>query len=202
MMESNLNKIEINLRTGDEKFLLNNKELSLTLLDFWKWANSDLLSNTLRGVLAEFIVASAIGLERTARTEWDSYDLKTSKGLKIELKSASYVQSWNQKKFSNISFRIAPTKGWESETNTYSELIKRQAHIYVFALLHHKDKGTINPLIVDQWTFFILESDFLDEKCGNNKSIGINPLLRLNPIICSYDNLKEHVTALENKFFS
>ncbi len=200
MAENNLNQLEVAIFTGEEKFLFNDKELPLSLLDFWKWANSNLLSNTLRGILAEFIVASAIGLDKKARTEWDSYDLKTSKGLMIELKSASYIQSWKQNGFSNIIFKIAPTRGWEAETNTYAATIRRQAHIYVFALLHHQNKITINPLAVDQWTFHILESEKLDEKCGLNKTIGLNPLLRLNPIVCKYEELQENLTVFEKKY--
>ncbi len=30
------------------------------LCDYWKWSSSDLLSNTLRGVLAEYLVVTAL----------------------------------------------------------------------------------------------------------------------------------------------
>lgn len=48
---------------------------------FWKWAFSDFLSNTLRGVLAEFIVATALGCAHRPRTEWDAYDLVADEEL-------------------------------------------------------------------------------------------------------------------------
>jgi hypothetical protein len=35
---------------------------NLKLLDFWQWSQPDLLSNTARGVMAEFIVAAALEL--------------------------------------------------------------------------------------------------------------------------------------------
>jgi hypothetical protein len=67
----------------------------LTLLDFWQWAYSDLLSNTNRGRLAEFIVARALSLGLTdVRIEWDAVDLVTPTGVKVEVKSAAYLQSW------------------------------------------------------------------------------------------------------------
>ncbi|AXG97954.1 hypothetical protein DVJ83_00840 [Deinococcus wulumuqiensis] len=49
--------------------------LRLNSTDFWRWAYSDFLSNALRGVLAEYIVAQAAGCTHRARTEWDAYDL-------------------------------------------------------------------------------------------------------------------------------
>jgi hypothetical protein len=64
-------------------------------LEFWKWAFSDFLSNALRGVLAEFIVAKAMDCTDVQRTEWDAYDVITSDGIKIEVKSSAYLQSWH-----------------------------------------------------------------------------------------------------------
>ena len=34
---------------------------SLDELDFWRWGTSDLITNTTRGVLVEYIVARALG---------------------------------------------------------------------------------------------------------------------------------------------
>ena len=41
---------------GNEPFTLHGSGTSIMLQDFWRWAYSDLLNNTLRGVLAEFLV--------------------------------------------------------------------------------------------------------------------------------------------------
>ncbi|HET9365948.1 MAG TPA: hypothetical protein VFP71_13140 [Candidatus Angelobacter sp.] len=70
------------LKTGQELFLGVN--VNLTLLNFWQWAASDLVSNTTRGLLAEFIVAAALGLTSEPREEWRSFDLLTTSGRKIE----------------------------------------------------------------------------------------------------------------------
>lgn len=62
---------------------------------FWRWSASDLVSNTMRGVLAEYIVALAMGIdtEEGVRREWDAYGLVLGDGTKVEVKSAAYIQS-------------------------------------------------------------------------------------------------------------
>jgi len=49
-------------KTGDESFKLANEITGIALLEFWQWSVSDLASNATRGRLAEFIIASALGL--------------------------------------------------------------------------------------------------------------------------------------------
>jgi len=58
-----------------------------------------------------------------------SVDLQTAEGIKIEVKSAAYVQSWHQKKLSMISFLTPRTRAWDSETNTQSVEVRRQADV-------------------------------------------------------------------------
>ncbi|WP_144418580.1 hypothetical protein [Candidatus Thioglobus autotrophicus] len=53
---------------------------------------------------------------------------------------------------SKIIFGIQPTVLWD-ENNKRSEEAKRQADVYVFCVLAHKDKGTVNPLDLSQWDF-------------------------------------------------
>ena len=48
--------------TGNEYFSYDDKPTGKLLADFWAWNSSDLLNNTLRGALAEFIVATALEL--------------------------------------------------------------------------------------------------------------------------------------------
>lgn len=111
--------IEVTQKTGKEAFKFKNTDLDFTVSDFWSWSQSDLLNNSLRGVLAEFIVKKALNISSIFRTEWDSYDFITKDGFKIEVKSAAYLQSWKQKTLSKIIFDIAPKKGWDAKTNDY-----------------------------------------------------------------------------------
>jgi len=162
------------------------------VLSFWKWSSSELLGNALRGVLAEFIVASTIDVIDSPREEWDAYDLETKKGLKIEIKSSSYLQSWKQTELSKIIFGIQPTVILGNMTKRTQEA-KRQADIYVFCVLAHKNKTTVNPLDLDQWEFYILDTAVLNDKVPNQKKITLSSLLRLNPVQVKYDGLESEI---------
>jgi hypothetical protein len=189
-----LSPIKVKRRTGEEVFAGIKKD-KLTLKDFWQWSSSDLVSNATRGILAEFLVAFALGLNKGVRNEWDPYDLKTEKGIKIEVKSAAYLQSWYQEKLSNIIFNIRPTFAYDYQTNLLAKEKKRQADLYVFCLLHHKDKKTINPLDLTQWTFYVVPTKEIAKTCQNAKSLSLSRLKELNPIVCNFNGIQE---AVEN----
>ena len=145
---TNLGKLEIHRKTGQETFRLEDKRLDATLLEFWQWSSSDLVGNALRGVLAEYIVGLALGCLNKVREEWDAVDLewKTEKDrtIRIEVKSAAYLQSWKQEELSSISFDIAPKRSWDAKTNVIAADALRSSDVYVFCLLHHENKSTVD----------------------------------------------------------
>lgn len=188
-----LSPINARRKSGEEVFIGLGKGKLSTLKDFWQWSSSDLVSNATRGILAEFLVASALGLNHGVRNEWDSYNLKTETGVKIEVKSAAYIQSWYQRRLSTISFNIKPTLAWDSETNLQAKEKKRQADVYVFCLLHHKDNCTINPMDLSQWTFYVVSRDKLEQKYLKVKSIGLSRLKKLEPKVCDFNGLRQAV---------
>ena len=63
--------------TGDETI-----SGSTTLLDYWRWAHSNLVDNTERGAFAEFLVHMAVGAASKTRTNWDKYDILSPEGMK------------------------------------------------------------------------------------------------------------------------
>lgn len=89
-----LNRIPVNMKSGGEQFVSHYSNPKINLLKFWQWSNSDLLSNTARGVLAEFLVASSLDLTKDPRIEWESYDLTLKPDIKIEITSAAKYQVW------------------------------------------------------------------------------------------------------------
>ena len=145
-----LKEIKASTKTGKESLTNNGENTNYDLFDFWRWSVSDILSNATRGRFAEFVVGTAVGLNpENLRDEWDAYDLTTDNGIKIEVKSSAYIQSWNQKRFSAISFSIKPARYWDAKTNITSEPT-RHADLYVFCHLKHKDQNTIEPLKMEQ----------------------------------------------------
>lgn len=183
-------------KNGDETFSLSGNPLDLRLSAFWQWSASDLVSNATRGVLAEFLVASALGLAGGVRAEWDAFDILLADGTRIEVKSAAYLQSWAHAKLSNISFSIRPTLAWNSQTNQLSSELRRQADIYVFCLLTHQEKNTLDPMKLEQWEFYLLHSARLDEHFPTQKTIGLSSLLKLEPIAAKFEDLAESIHRL------
>ncbi|HEU0302863.1 MAG TPA: hypothetical protein VFR37_25600 [Longimicrobium sp.] len=175
--------------TGAEAFHTSGSALGFDVLDFWRWSSSDLVGNVLRSRLAEYLVARALGLAAGCRVEWDACDLRGPDGLTIEVKSAAYVQSWAQTRASRIVFGIQPAYGWDAATNTSLDERCRSAGVYVFCLLHHADAATLDPLDLDQWTFYVLSTAVLDQKLPQQKTITLSALRTLEPIECGYDGL-------------
>jgi len=186
-----LERLKVEPKLGTEQFHDGPVSVGVTVLEFWQWAASDLVSNALRGRLAEFLVARALGATGGVRNEWDAYDLELPSKIRVEVKSAAYLQTWAQKAASAISFGIGPTLAWDPDTNTFEpeDQRRRQADVYVFALLAHRDKLTLNPLNVAQWEFYLLSSAVLDAKCPGQKQIGLASLLKLEPRKCSFTDL-------------
>lgn len=183
-MPEPLPPIVVARKIGIESLNHNGQALAVNLLSFWQWSASDLVSNVTRGRLAEFIVATALGVDVTGvRNDWDAFDLTTPLGLKIEVKSAAHIQSWFQTRLSKVVFQTAPTRAWDSATNRTSDECRRQADVYVLALLHHQDKATVNPLDLAQWSFFVVPTRVLDRRKGNPDSIALGPLQALVPAV-------------------
>ncbi len=189
-----LQRISVVRKSGTERFRNGSEFLDFDLLSFWQWSSSDILSNATRGVVAEYLVARALGIDREGvRDEWAAYDLETSEGLRIEVKSAAYLQSWLQTAFSRISFTVRKTLAWDPDTNRQSTVPTRQAHVYVFALLAHRDKQSVDPMDVSQWRFYVLPTTVLDSRTRSQHSITLPTLERRSEGAVCYSGLAEAV---------
>ncbi|MCY4233155.1 MAG: hypothetical protein OXE59_05370 [Bacteroidetes bacterium] len=188
-MANGLSQLPAELMVGTERFKGDGASNGLTLLDYWRWRSSVLLDNTERGILAEFLIASALDLHSTPRREWGDADITLDSGVKIEIKSAAYVQSWSQNVYSNIRFGIAPHTGWDASTGEYSDVKKRWAHIYVFCVYTRKEPP-FDPMNVDEWDFYVISTKILDAEIPTQITIGLRPLERLPVHKCRYENLR------------
>jgi hypothetical protein len=197
---SNFGRIKVVPKSGNESLTIAGQEIGCTLIDFWRWSGSDLISNASRGRLAEFIVARALGIRTDGvRDEWGACDLTAagmkSGGVKIEVKSAAFVQTWYQEHLSSIRFVVPKTRAYDPETNLLSAEAKRQADVYVFAVLAEKDKERIDPLDLDQWEFYVLPTAMLDARTRSQHSITLKTLCGLAGGPVGYRQLKERVSA-------
>ncbi len=195
MLNLSLGIKQAELKSGQERFTENSQPLNYSLLDFWRWSASDILSNSQRGILAEFIVARAVGIDtQKPRNEWDAYDLTTERGVRIEVKASSYLQSWHQEKLSSIVFSIRKARTWDPNTNKLSPDTCRASDIYVFALLAHQDKDTVNPMNLDEWRFFVVPTNRLNERTRSQHSITLVSLRKLS-VELTYFELRDAVDA-------
>jgi hypothetical protein len=174
---------------GNEPFRSGEATLPFSVRDFWGWSSSDLMSNTFRGRVAEFLVAQALGVADGVRDEWDPWDLTSKTGTKVEVKSSAYVQSWAQRKLSAPSFNIAPSRFWNAATDVTETEAKRHADVYVFALLTHRDRLTVEPLDVRQWAFYVLPTRVLNAALPTQKNIGLSALEKLGACRCEFEGL-------------
>lgn len=163
--------------------------MSGSVLDFWRFAMSDLRMNNARGYFAEYLVGRALDLE-VARVEWDDFDVLWG-DVKIEVKSSAYVQSWAQRRPSTISFgglrgrRLDIEAGYVGE-QTYN------ADVYVFAWNTQIDPERYDPLDVDAWAFHVLRRSVLEEL--GYKSVGLATLSRFSKEV-RFNDLRTAIAA-------
>lgn len=187
--------IKATRKSGAEPIRSGSVALGPTLLDFWRWSASDLVDNTQRGVFAEFLVAMAIGaLVDGVRESWTPYDLETADGIKVEVKSAAYVQAWGQAALSKIQFAVPKRHGWDAEAGKSELDSRRHADVYVFAFLAHQDQATLDPMDVSQWEFYVLATRTLEEREEGQRSISLGELRKLAQQT-PYDRLRGAVEA-------
>lgn len=111
------------------------------------------------------------------------------------------MQSWQQTKNSTIQFSIRPALAWEASTNTYATEVKRSADVYVFCLLKELERSKVNPLNLDQWEFYVLSTKQINQEKGSQKSIGLNGLLKMKPIVANFEGIREAVLEFKKSDF-
>ena len=120
--------------------------------------------------LAEYIVGLALGVTLTVRSSWDDYDLlvpagKLARGrVRLQVKSAAYLQAWGQRKLSAITFgglRRRPFP-WSAEQGfVLGETKCPKADVFVFAIETAQRHEDYDPLDVDQWIFRALPAHLI-----------------------------------------
>ena len=142
--------------------------LDRTLTQFHAWALADLTSSTTKGMIAEYLVRCALGVDAEPAPEWDYVDIRTPSGF-IEVKSASVLSSGPNRKVIQPAFGIERSKmAWSTLDSCWIETdpTRRRADIYVFCLHGETDPGRADALDISQWHFWAIPSVVIDRKCG------------------------------------
>lgn len=183
--------------TGNEEFTLHGTSAGMTVKDFWSWAYSDLLNNTYRGVMAEFLVYSSLNSSTPPstqmRADWLPFDVTSPSGRRIEVKSAAYLQSWTTDFPSQIRFDIAKKLAWDGKN--YATEAKRNCDLYVFCLYTALTRD-ISLLNLDYWEFYVLPTSVLNEKVPEQKGIALSSLLKLGPVKTDYAGLGKVIESI------
>ena len=188
---------------GNERFHFQGVLLDETAKDFWAWAMSRLLADGPRGDLAEFIVNTALGIDTTdAKRGWGECDIIYN-GIRIEVKCSSMLQAWERKTPTRPVFSIGKTVNCDvQETETGYRYIgrdnlpaERRSEIYVFCLFANTDRKTANPLDLDQWQFYVVSTQLINERCEDKKTISLNGLAKLGCVPVAYSEIKSTVDS-------
>ena len=160
-----------------------------TLLDFWRWAFSDLCDDDIKGIFAEWMVGRLLGvpLASSRRVSWADSDIILPNGTRIEVKSTAVWQSWklvnedgsrkptppptalnpNRIRFSGLQARTAvfPSAGGHASRQFKSGF-------YVFCLHNQLDPSGWDAWNLDNWEFYMLSREELAAlKIGNSVSL-------------------------------
>jgi hypothetical protein len=158
--------------TGNEPFT----GLDATVVDFWRWAFSDLRENTTRGIPAEYLVATAVGDERELRSGWDDVDVRASDGTTIEVNCSAFLQSWPQRTMSKLNFARLRTRSWDAITNERRVDARVRAEVFVFAVQCQREPDQYDMLDLAHWEFWVIAGSVI--RAHPAKSVGIERVRR------------------------
>lgn len=190
--------------SGNEHLTFHADPLPQTTKDFWAWARSRLLADGPRGDLAEFIVNTALGCDTTnAKRGWGECDILYH-GIRIEVKCSSVLQAWDRATPTKPVFTISKTLKCDVQEgeNGYfycgrdDQPPERRSELYVLCLFANPDRSTADPLSMDQWQFYVINTATINERCGDNRSLSLAKIKRWGIQPCDYGNLKSTIDRI------
>ena len=69
----------------------------------------------------------------------------------------------------------------------------RHSDVYVFCLHKHRVQTSADPLDLDQWSFLVVPTRTIDERLGDQKSVGLSTLSDLGAEEVEFQGLKDAV---------
>ncbi len=181
---------------GIEKFKFNDKELEFGMLEYWQFHYSNIYN--LHDTIAEFIVAQALEINKAQNDQyWTLWDI-SYRGKRIEVKETSYYHSFNAN--GSISkqriFGIRKTNGSYDFEKAGTSDFCRQNDVYVFCLNTGYDEESSYPLNLNNWEFYIVPTAFINENCGDNKTVSLGRIKSFGFLPLCYNQIKSHIDSL------
>jgi hypothetical protein len=137
-----------------------------------------LVTNVLRGLVAEAIVAAALEPDwKWCSEDYAAFDFLHREGLRLEVKQSAAKHSWAKEgaRPSSVGFDIAARTGlWEDGVNWINPP-GRNADIYVLAY-HPVTDGSADHRDPHQWLFFVV----LARDLPPSKRIGLASVRKLS----------------------
>lgn len=153
-----------------------------SLLEFWRWAFSDLCDDDVKGIFAEWLVIKLLNIPHARRVSWANSDVMAVEGVTIEVKSSAFWQSWKLVDERGLE-RVEPAKPACEESNVrFSGLRARdavtvsqrsdpkdlKADVYVFAFQHEHVPARWNAMDLSQWEFYACTRTTLASMAGDS----------------------------------
>jgi hypothetical protein len=128
-----------------------------------------LVTNVYRGIIAEAVVAAALGPDwRWCSEDYYQFDFLHVSGARLEVKQSAACQSWPTKAASTARWDIAARKSlWDGKR--YVPHDGRNADIYVLCWHPIPDRDVADHRDPEQWEFFVISAAAL----GPAKTIGM-----------------------------
>jgi len=164
---------------GNEVFTDAGAPLTLSVLDYWQWSESDLAGRAQHAKIAEFLVAFALGATQTAFDPELPYTLLDPRGIELVVSTHSDVNDWDHYKAPPIAFHRYPYSipgvPFTEEAPEGSEPAHHH-RVHVFSLLVDTNPKTVNPLDVSQWRFYVVPTSFLSERWPGEQKVSLDQL--------------------------
>ena len=114
--------------------------------------------------------------------------MTTPSGIRVEVKSSAYLQSWKQRRLSQITFTGLTGRAWsDDEAGRMAEGRTLRADVYVFAIHTCRDPDQYDPLDISSWEFRVLPAGVL--RRHGYRSVTLSFLNREAPAFHSYAEL-------------
>ncbi len=162
--------------------------LNGTLVDFWRWAFSDLCDDDIKGIFAEWMVRMLLGLplQDSRRISWADSDIILPNGTRIEVKATSVWQSWKlvnedgtpkpvraPTALSPAKFRFAGLQARTAVSPAAPDALRQfKSDFYVFCFHSQIDPSGWDAWNLAHWEFYMMTRQELTEsKVGNSISL-------------------------------